>query len=241
VIDMTDHHPHLSTDSGDRPSARARVRRKPDRARYDDAAVHAVLDAAPFSHVAAVRRGRPIVLPMAHGRVGGALFLHGSPAAGLFRDMAGGAAVCVTATLLDGLVFGRSARNHSMNYRSVTIHGHASRVTDPDAIIAGLRAVVDHITPGRWDEARQPTSAELRETALWRVPIAEASVKSRSGSTLDPESDRSLPVWAGHVPARLAFGQPVAAAGLPAGTGLPGYLRNLTVGVPGLAGSCGGC
>jgi hypothetical protein len=165
---------------------------------------------------------------MAHGRIDGALFLHGSPAAGLFRDTAGGAAVCVTATLLDGLVFGRSARNHSMNYRSVTLHGHASAVTDPDELLRGLRAVVDHLTPGRWDQVRKPTSGELRETALWRVPIADVSVKARTGSTLDPDADRSLPVWAGHVPARLAFREPVTAVGVPPGIALPPYLRALT-------------
>jgi len=209
------------------PSQRARVRRKPDRARYDIAAVHAVLDAAPFSHVATVRQGRPVVLPMAHGRLGGSLVLHGSHAAGLFRDAAAGSPVCITATLFDGLVLGRSARNHSMNYRSVTIHGRATAITEPDEIIAGLRAVVEHLLPGRWEQVRKPSSAEIRETALWQVPIDEASAKTRSGSTLDSDLDRGLPVWAGHIPAGLVFGQPIAADGLPSGTEPPGYLRAL--------------
>jgi hypothetical protein len=197
-----------------KPSRLVRVRRKPDRACYDMPAVHAVLDAAPLCHVATVRSGRPVVLPMAHGRLGDILMLHGSPAAGLFRDADSGSPVCVTATLLDGLVLGRSARNHSMNYRSVTIHGHAGPVTEPGEILAGLQAVVDHLAPGRWDQVRKPTAAEIRETALWRVTIREASVKSRMGSTLDPESDRAWPVWAGHLPAQLVFGQPIAAEGL---------------------------
>jgi nitroimidazol reductase NimA-like FMN-containing flavoprotein (pyridoxamine 5'-phosphate oxidase superfamily) len=209
------------------PSPLVRVRGKPDRARYDMAAVHAVLDAAPFSHVATVRHGRPIVLPMAHGRLGGSLILHGSHAAGLFRDAAAGSPVCVTATLLDGLVLGRSARNHSMNYRSVTIHGHATAITEPDEIIAGLRAVVEHLIRGRWEQVRKPSSAEIRETALWQVPIEQASAKTRSGSTLDPDDDRCLPVWAGHIPAGLVFGQPIAADGLPPGIEPPGYLRAL--------------
>ena len=203
------------------PSKLVRVRRKPDRARYDVAAVHAVLDAAPFSHVATVRHGRPVVLPMAHGRLGGSLVLHGSHAAGLFRDAAAGSPVCITATLFDGLVLGRSARNHSMNYRSVTIHGHATAITEPDEIIAGLRAVVEHLLPGRWERIRKPSSAEIRETALWQVPIAEASAKTRSGSTLDSDLDRGLPVWAGHIPAGLVFGQPIAADGIPPGTEPP--------------------
>jgi nitroimidazol reductase NimA-like FMN-containing flavoprotein (pyridoxamine 5'-phosphate oxidase superfamily) len=224
---MTAAHHLGATADADGPSPLARVRRKPDRARYDTAAVHAVLDAAPFAHVGTVRRGRPVVLPMAHGRRDGVLFLHGSHVAGLFRDAVGGSPVCVTATLFDGLVLGRSARNHSMNYRSVTIHGSARPVTEPEQIIAGLRAVVDHVTPGRWEQVRKPTPAELRETALWQVAIDNASVKARTGSTLDPDADRALQVWAGHVPAWLTFGQPIEAEGVPPGTELPGYLRAL--------------
>jgi nitroimidazol reductase NimA-like FMN-containing flavoprotein (pyridoxamine 5'-phosphate oxidase superfamily) len=134
-----------------------RVRRKPGRARYDAAAVHAVLDAAPFCHVATVRDGRPVVLPMAYGRLGRLLVLHGSAAAGLFRDAGRGSPVCVTATLFDGLVLARSARNHSMNYRSVTVHGHATRITEPAKLLAGLQAITDHLTQGRWAQVRKPT------------------------------------------------------------------------------------
>jgi uncharacterized protein len=200
-----------------RPSRLARVRRRPDRARYDAAAVHAVLDAAPFCHVATVRDGRPVVLPMAHARRGDTIVLHGSVAAGLFRDMRLASPVCVTATLLDGLVFARSARNHSMNYRSVTVHGQATPVTEPDEMIAGMQALVEHVAPGRWAQVRQPAADELRDTGLWQVAIEDASVKARSGSTLDPESDLGWPVWAGHVPAWLVFGRPVPADGLPGG------------------------
>jgi uncharacterized protein len=198
-----------------RPSRLARVRRKPERARYDMAAVHAVLDATPFCHVATVRHGRPVVLPMAHARLGDTLVLHGSVAAGLFRDMRRASPVCVTATLLDGLVFARSARNHSMNYRSVTIHGNAAPVTEPDEMIGAMRALIEHVAPGRWDRVRQPAPDELGDTGLWRVAIEDASVKARSGSTIDPESDLGWPVWAGHVPASLAFGRPVPADDLP--------------------------
>jgi uncharacterized protein len=206
------------------PSRLARVRRKPYRARYDRPAVHGVLDAAPFCHVATVRDGRPIVLPMAHGRLGDTLFLHGSPVAGLFRDTGGGSPVCVTATLLDGLVLARTAINHSMNYRSATVHGHATRITEEDELMAGLRAVTDHLLPGRWEELGLPTEDDLRETALWGMTIDEASVKARSGPPLDPECDRALPVWAGHLPARVVFGQPVPADGMPPGIEPPGYL-----------------
>lgn len=222
---MTDSHRVPAAIGRAQPSSLVRVRRKPDRARYDIPAACAVLDAAPLCHVATVRGGRPVVLPMAHGRIAGTLFLHGSTAAGLFRDAAAGSPACVTATVLDGLVFGRSARNHSMNYRSVTIHACATRVTETEEIIEGLRALVDHLTPGRWDQVRKPTSNEIHETAVWRIPIEDVSVKSRTGSTLDPAADLALPVWAGHIPAQLTFGQPVTAAGVPAGVELPGYLR----------------
>jgi nitroimidazol reductase NimA-like FMN-containing flavoprotein (pyridoxamine 5'-phosphate oxidase superfamily) len=194
----------------------ARVRRQPERACYDAGAVHAVLDAAPFCHVATVRHGRPVVLPMAHARLGDRLVLHGSAAAGLFRDMRRTSPVCVTATLFDGLVLARSARNHSVNYRSVTVHGDATEVTDPDEMIIGMRALVEHLAPGRWEQVRQPVLAELRDTGLWQVRIAEASVKARSGSTIDPPADLAWPVWAGHVPADLVFSPPVPAGDLPA-------------------------
>lgn len=201
------------------------MRRKPYRARYDVAAVHAVLDAAPVSHVATVRDDRPVVLPMAHGRVGETLYLHGSAVAGLFRDTAAGSPICVTATILDGLVLARSARNHSMNYRSVTIHGDATQVTDSREILDGLRAIVDHVIAGRWDNVREPTEDEIRETGLWRVPIGDASVKTRTGSTIDPDSDRSLPVWAGVIPVEMTFGLPVMADGVPDGL-RPPEIRN---------------
>jgi uncharacterized protein len=198
------------------PTRLARVRRKPERAHYDSAAVHAVLDAAPYCHVATVRQGRPVVLPMVHARVGDTLVLHGSVAAGLFRDMRRASPVCVTATLFDGLVLARSARNHSVNYRSATVHGDASEVTDPDEVMIGMWALIEHLAPGRWEQIRKPLLDELRDTALWRVPIEDASVKARSGSTIDPESDFAVPVWAGHIPADLVFGLPVPAHDLPA-------------------------
>lgn len=225
---MTANHPIRPAATSDQLCGLAQVRRKPDRARYDTAAVRAVLDAAPFSLVATVRNGRPVALPMAHARLGHTVVLHGSPAAGLFRDARRGSPVCVTATLLDGLVLGRSARNHSMNFRSVAVHGHAIAITEPDEIMAALQALVVHLTPGRWEQVRKPTSAEIRETALWQVAIAEASVKTRIGSTLDPDSDRTVPVWTGHLPAQLIFGPPVPAEGLPSGIQLPGYLRALS-------------
>jgi uncharacterized protein len=162
-----------------------------------------------------VRQGRPVVLPMVHARRADTLVLHGSAAAGLFRDMRRTSPVCVTATVFDGLVLARSARNHSVNYRSVTVHGDAVLVTDPDEVMLGMWALIEHVTPGRWEQVRTPEPDELRDTALWQLPIEEASVKARSGTTIDPESDFGVPVWAGHIPARLVFDAPVPAEHLP--------------------------
>jgi uncharacterized protein len=213
----------VSVDPAGAVGARATVRRKPERANYDPAAVHAVLDATPFCHVATVRDGRPVVLPMVHARREDTLVLHGSVAAGLFRDMRRAGRVCVTATIFDGLVLARSARNYSVNYRSVTVHGDATLVTDPDEVMLGMRALIEHVTPGRWEQVRRPEPDELGDTALWQVPIDEASVKARSGTTIDPESDFGWPVWAGHIPARLVFGAPVPADHLPAGVDPSGH------------------
>ncbi|WP_163507598.1 pyridoxamine 5'-phosphate oxidase family protein [Fodinicola acaciae] len=192
---------------------RALVRRKSQRASYDWQDAADILDAAPLCHVATVRDDAPVVLPMAHGRLERDLVLHGSAAAGLFRDFRNDSAVCVTATLFDGVVLGRSARYHSMNYRSVAVHGRPVRIEQPDLVRAALRAVVDHVVPGRWTDVRPPTPAEVRETGIWRLPIEIFSVKRREGPPLDPEEDRDLPGWTGVIPSWQAYGEPLPAAG----------------------------
>ncbi|HTT86898.1 MAG TPA: pyridoxamine 5'-phosphate oxidase family protein [Acidimicrobiales bacterium] len=195
------------------PSEFTRVRRLPERAAYDAGTVHAVLDAAMIGHVGVVREGRPVVIPMLFGRVGDDLYLHGSVASQLLRALGAGVPACFTATVIDGLVYARSAFHHSMNYRSVVVVGTASTVHG-DEKMCGLRAVVDHITPGRWDEARPPNELELRKTALLRMPIDEASAKIRVGGPADEPEDLALPVWAGHVPVTPRFAPPVDAADL---------------------------
>ena len=192
------------------PSEFTRVRRLPDRAAYDRATVHAVLDAAMIGHVGVLREGRPVVIPMLFGRVGDDLFLHGSVASQLLRGVAGGIDVCFTATVIDGLVFARSAFHHSMNYRSVVIVGTASPVEGDDKF-SGLRAIVEHITPGRWDEARPPTDPELRKTAVLHMPIEEASAKIRVVGPADEVEDLALPIWAGQVSITPHFAPPVDA------------------------------
>jgi nitroimidazol reductase NimA-like FMN-containing flavoprotein (pyridoxamine 5'-phosphate oxidase superfamily) len=198
-----------------------RVRRKPDRASYDFDAVAAVFDTAPLVQVATVRDGCPVVLPMVHGRLDDQLFVHGSPAAGLFRDFRRGSAVCVTATLYDGLVLARSARRHSVNYRSAVAYGVPSPVTGPGELRAALRALVDHAVPGRWAAVREPDDEELRDIQVWRIPLDHASVKVRATGPIDLDSDRDLPVWAGHLPARIEYATSVPAADLPPGLDPP--------------------
>jgi uncharacterized protein len=189
------------------PSEFSRVRRLPARASYDKATVHAVLDAARIGHVGVVRDGRPVVIPMLFGRVGDDLVLHGSVASQLLRGLSDGIDLCFTATMIDGLVYARSAFHHSMNYRSVVIVGTATPVEDTDKV-TGLHAIVDHITPGRWDEVRPPNDLELRKTALLRMPIDEASAKVRVGGPADEPEDLTLAIWAGVVPVTEHFALP---------------------------------
>jgi nitroimidazol reductase NimA-like FMN-containing flavoprotein (pyridoxamine 5'-phosphate oxidase superfamily) len=211
------------------PSEFSRVRRLADRASYDTATIHGILAAAMIGHVGVLRQGRPVVIPMLFGRIDGDLFLHGSVASQLLRGMADGIDVCFTATVIDGLVFARSAFHHSMNYRSVVIAGRATLVEGDDKL-PGLRAIVEHITPGRWDEARPPTDLELRQTSVLRMPIVEASAKIRAAGPADDLEDLTLPIWAGQVPVTQHFAPPVDADDLPLGIRLSSAVARLAGG-----------
>lgn len=189
------------------PSDRTRVRRLADRGRYDAATVHAILDEAYLAHVGVVIDGEPRVLPMAFGRDGEVLYLHGAVGNALLRG-GDGVEVCVTVTHLDGLVLARSAFHHSMNYRSVVVLGRAEKVTDLAEKRRALDAITDHVLPGRADDSRRSNDAELRQTLVLRVPLAEASAKVRTGPPIDEDDDLDLPHWAGVVPLRLVAGEP---------------------------------
>jgi uncharacterized protein len=196
-------------------SERSRVKRLPDRGSYDAETIHAILDAAPVGHVGFVASGRPVVIPMLFGRDGDDIFLHGSVASRLLRSMAGEIDVCFTVTLVDGLVLARSAFHHSMNYRSAVLFGRATLVTGDEKERA-LRAISEHLVPGRWDEVRAPNDLELRQTSVLRLIVEEASAKARSGGPVDDEEDLALPVWAGVVPCSPVWGEPIPDALLPA-------------------------
>jgi nitroimidazol reductase NimA-like FMN-containing flavoprotein (pyridoxamine 5'-phosphate oxidase superfamily) len=188
-------------------SEQSRVKRLPQRASYDDPTIHAVLDAALVGHVGFVAHGRPLVIPMLYGRDGDVLYLHGSVASRLQRSLAGGIDVCLTVTVVDGLVLARSAFHHSMNYRSVVVLGTATKV-DGDEKVHGLRVITEHLAPGRWAESRPPTEPELKVTSVLRLAIDEASAKVRVGGPVDDDEDLGLPVWAGVVPCRVTFSAP---------------------------------
>jgi nitroimidazol reductase NimA-like FMN-containing flavoprotein (pyridoxamine 5'-phosphate oxidase superfamily) len=191
-------------------TSRSRVRRRPDRAVYERAQIEAILDEAFLCHVGLVSRdATPVVIPMVYGRAGNVLYLHGSPASRLLDELPRANDACVTVTLMDGIVLARSARKHSLNYRSVVALGSARAIAHPAEKLAALRTIVDHVLPGRSGEARSPTQAELSATHVLAFTIEEASAKMRSGPPQDDEADRSLAIWAGEVPVRMVMGEPV--------------------------------
>lgn len=190
------------------PTARTTIRRRPERAAYGRQEVEAILDEGLVAHVGVVVDGQPFVLPMVYARVDGDLYLHGSAASRLLRALVAGAPVCVTVTLLDGIVLARSAFHHSMNYRSVVILGSPVAVTDAAERERALAALVDHAIPGRSEEVRAPDRRELAVTLLVRVALDEVSAKVRAGPPVDDDGDLDVPVWAGVLPLRLVAGEP---------------------------------
>ncbi|MER6125964.1 pyridoxamine 5'-phosphate oxidase family protein [Streptomyces sp. NPDC001795] len=212
------------------PTERTVPTRSADRASYDKELVHAILDEGYVCHLGFVRDGAPVVLPTLYGRVGDRLYVHGSTGSRPLR-MTGqadpGLAVCLTVTHVDGLVLARSAFHHSINYRSVVVHGIAHQVTDPEEKRAALDALVDHVVPGRARDSRPANKKELAATAVIRLDLNEVSAKARTGGVNDDPEDLTLPHWAGVIPVRKAYGTPLADADLAPGTELPDYLAVL--------------
>ncbi|MGK2948104.1 MAG: pyridoxamine 5'-phosphate oxidase family protein [Acidimicrobiales bacterium] len=201
------------------PTDRTKVRRLPDRGRYDRTTVEAILDEAYVAHVGFVVDGQPRVLPMIHGRDGAVLYLHGAVGNAMLRGSVD-AEVCVTVTLLDGLVLARSAFHHSMNYRSVVLLGTATKVTDEEEKRRAFDVIVDHTLPGRSEVARPANDSEVRATMVLRIPIEEGSAKVRAHGVSDDEADMDWPAWAGVVPLRVVAGDPEQDPAQ-TGTGLP--------------------
>jgi nitroimidazol reductase NimA-like FMN-containing flavoprotein (pyridoxamine 5'-phosphate oxidase superfamily) len=204
---------------------RTTLRRHHERGQADRAALYEVLDAGLICHFGVVADGDPVVLPTAYGRAGDTLYLHGSSANGAFWA-ADGQRVCVTVTHVDGLVAGRSVFRHSVNYRSAVIFGTATIVSGEDERWQALRLITDHLIPGRWAAARQPTAKEMAATAVLSLPLAEASVKVRAGMPADVPEDLDLDVWAGVLPIAVTFGDPLPDPRLRAEVPLPAHIRD---------------
>jgi uncharacterized protein len=208
------------------PTSRTRVVREPHRGVYDRAEAYRILDQAFICHVGFMAENQPYVIPTGYGRSGDTLYLHGSAASRMLRNLNQGIPVCVTVTLLDGLVLARSIFNHSMNYRSVVILGTAQAVTDPEEKLSALQVLSDHIIPGRWAESRQPNQQELKATLALKLPIEEFSAKVRSGPPIDDDEDLSFPTWAGVIPLQMVAGEPVDDPNLGGKHPAPAYARH---------------
>ena len=206
------------------PTPRTRVVRESDRGVYDREALNRILDEGFLCHVGFVVDGQPFVIPTSYGRNGDTLYIHGSAASRMLRNLDKGIPVCVTVTLLDGLVLARSVFNHSMNYRSVVILGTATLITNPEEKLAALLILSEHILPGRWADSRQPNERELKATSVLRIPIDEFSAKVRIGPPIDDEPDYTFPTWAGVIPLETTVGTPIRDERCE--RELPEYLRN---------------
>ena len=208
------------------PTERTKVRRLPDRGKYDSESVYGILDEAFICHVGFVVESQPYVIPTGFARVNDTLYIHGSAASRMLRTLADGVQVCVTVTLIDGIVMARSGFHSSMNYRSVVILGRATQVEGRDEKLAAMAAFSEQVMPGRWKDLRETTDAELKGTLVLSLPLKEVSAKVRSGPPKDDEVDYALPLWAGIVPLKLTAGNPINDPRLPTGIEPPGYARN---------------
>jgi nitroimidazol reductase NimA-like FMN-containing flavoprotein (pyridoxamine 5'-phosphate oxidase superfamily) len=209
-----------------RPTSRTTPTRYSERARYDRDTVHRILDEALICHLGYLRAGRPVVLPTTHARLGETLYLHGSTGSRPMRGATEDLPVCVTATLVDGLVLARSALHHSLVYRSVVVVGDARLVDDPAEKSRALGVLLDHIAPGRSADCRAPNARELAGTAVLALDLVEVSAKVRAGGPVDEPEDCPLPHWAGVVPLSLTAGAPIPADDLDPAIPVPDYLTH---------------
>jgi nitroimidazol reductase NimA-like FMN-containing flavoprotein (pyridoxamine 5'-phosphate oxidase superfamily) len=207
-------------------SDRTRVFRKPGRGSYDRDLIHSILDEALVCHVGFVHDGQPYVIPTIHAREGNTLYLHGARGNRTLGSLAGGSDCCLTVTLVDELVLARAALHHSLNYRSVMVLGTAREVTDPGEKARALRAVIEHIAPGRSEEIRGGDATDLRSTRVLSMPIEEASAKVRTGPPVDEDKDLDLPYWAGQLPLTRDTGDPIPAPDLTRDLPVPDHVSD---------------
>ena len=207
-------------------TARTTLKRLPQRGNFDREQINQILDEGFVCHVGFTVEGQPFVIPTGYARMEDSLIIHGSQASRMLRTLGQGIEVCVTVTLIDGLVLARSAFHHSMNYRSVVVFGRATRIDDRQEKVDALRALSDHMIRGRWDDVREPNERELQQTTVLRLPLTEASAKVRTGPPLDDEEDYQLSVWAGEIPLRVCAGSPVPDPKMKRATAPPAYAQN---------------
>ena len=206
-------------------SNRNRVKRISNNSDYSKQTVHAIIDEALFCHLGIIHDGKPVVIPTIHARMGDHIVFHGSNASRLLK-ISNNNEICVTITLLDGLVMARSLFNSSMNYRSAVIFGKGEIIKDHNERMAAFKSITDHIAPGRWDDARQPNNSELKQTSVVRMPIDEASAKISVGPPDDEDEDYALDYWAGVIPINQTYGEPESDPILQEGITIPDYLKN---------------
>ena len=206
-------------------TTRTTLKRLPRRGTYDRELINQILDEGFICHVGFVAEGQPFVIPTGYARASDQLFIHGSQASRMLRTVGQGIDVCVTVTLVDGLVLARSAFHHSMNYRSVVVFGRATVVDDRKQKLEALLALSEHMIPGRWADVRRPNERELQSTTVLSLPLTEASAKIRTGPPLDDEEDYDLPIWAGVVPLRLVAELPIDDPRLKAEIAPPDYAQ----------------
>ena len=205
-------------------TARTTLKRLPYRGSYDRDLINQILDEGFVCHVGFAVDGQPFVIPTGYARLGDKVFIHGSQASRMLRTLGKGIEVCLTVTLIDGLVLARSAFHHSMNYRSVVIFGRAALVEDREEKLAALYTLSEHMIPGRWANVRGPNESELQQTTVLSLPIEEASAKIRTGPPLDDEEDYAMNVWAGVLPLSLIAKDPIADPRLPVNIDVPDYV-----------------
>jgi nitroimidazol reductase NimA-like FMN-containing flavoprotein (pyridoxamine 5'-phosphate oxidase superfamily) len=204
---------------------RTTLKRLPKRGHFDREIINSILDEGFICHVGFVVDGQPFVIPTGYARVDDQLFIHGSQASRMLKNLSQGIDVCVTVTLVDGLVLARSAFHHSINYRSVVVFGTARLLNDREEKIAALLALSEHFIKGRWDDVREPTEQELKATSVLAMKLEEASAKIRTGPPLDDEEDYSLPIWAGVIPLKMVASEPISDPRLPDNIEAPAYAR----------------
>ncbi len=204
---------------------RSRINRIPKRGKYDFETIHKILDEGFLCHVGFIVDGQPFVIPTLYARIEDSIIIHGSSISRMLKNLSEGIKVCVTVTLVDGLVLARSAFHHSINYRSVVIFGNGRLIKDKEEKLVALKAVADNVLKHRWEDSREPTDNELNVTSVIKIEIEDASAKIRTGDPVDDAKDYELPIWAGILPLETSFGEPVPDAKLNKEIKLPDYLK----------------